>query len=147
MSRTTRAWQNAVIAVPVFVAYVVACLLGTGGIALDEVSFSELNFDGLPTVLTALAWGAGSVFLCSVILDSWVAKLPSAPIQRLVVVVSLVCAAIALALWFDSALAPDDDRDIYAWLTIPAALLYGLIARLPPTNSGSKRSAGQPLLK
>jgi hypothetical protein len=38
------------------------------------------------------------------------AKLPTAPVQRLVFVVALACGAVAFALWFDSILAADDDR-------------------------------------
>jgi hypothetical protein len=38
------------------------------------------------------------------------AKLPTAPVQRLVFVVALACGPVAFALWFDSILAADDDR-------------------------------------
>jgi hypothetical protein len=136
------------IALAVFLAYALACMIAIDGIGLDEVSLGELvDLDGISSLLMGLLWGAGAVFVASFVLDSSAAKLPTAPVQRLVVVMVLACGAIVFALWFDSILAADDDRDVFGWLTIPAAAIFGLLVRLPSPHGESGQTLGQSVAK
>jgi hypothetical protein len=50
-------------------------------------------------------------------------------------------------LWFDSLLAANDERDVFGWLAIPAALIYGLLVRLPPSHGESGRMLGRSVAK